>query len=187
MQVERVPTAVIEVQVCVNDGVDLLRLHARGPQSAQEMAVLAWEEARALTLIELGADPRIHEDGLAARADQFLAENPLLIDSVRRLFTLRLAHVPRQGEPVRRRMLYSHEREDEWRLVQRLAGPDWRLLVTGEADGIAAAEVAHEVLLRTWPTLKRWLDDEREFLIWRDDVVAHRRIRGGGRHPLRKS
>jgi Novel STAND NTPase 1 len=55
----------------------------------------------------------------------------------------------------------------EWALVEQLAGPDWRLIVTGEKDGKATAEVAHEILFKTWPTLKRWLEDERNVLVAR--------------------
>jgi hypothetical protein len=108
---------------------------------------------------------------------------------VKRLFTLSLAHVPRLGEPVarlaagpqqqapvRRRLIRDPAsaanvvNDHEWSLVQQLASPDWRLLVTGEKDGIATAEVAHEILLTTWPALKRWLEEEREFLIWRGEI-----------------
>ena len=75
----------------------------------------------------------------------------------------------------------------EWALVELLAGPDWRLLVTGEKDGKATAEVAHEILLKTWPTLKRWLEEEREFLVWRGELDARRKEyeegRQGGRVP----
>jgi formylglycine-generating enzyme required for sulfatase activity len=46
--------------------------------------------------------------------------------------------------------------------------------VTGEKDGKATAEVAHEILLKTWPTLKRWLEDERDFLVWRGELGARR-------------
>ena len=62
----------------------------------------------------------------------------------------------------------------EWALVEQLAGPDWRLIVTGEKDGKATAEVAHEILFKTWPALKRWLEDERDFLVWRGELGARR-------------
>src|SRR5262245_30060249 len=117
---------------------------------------------------------------LSRRADQFLATAPDKVEAVKRLFTLRLAHVPRQGEPVRARWERdAKQRSDpvvdaEWSLVERLAGSDWRLVVTGEKDGKATAEVAHEILLKTWPTLKRWLEDERDFLVWRGELDARR-------------
>jgi Novel STAND NTPase 1 len=47
-------------------------------------------------IIQVGA-------ALSKRADQFLAKHPDKVDAAKRLFTLRLAHVPRQGEPVRAR------------------------------------------------------------------------------------
>ena len=125
-------------------------------------------------IIQVGA-------ALCRRADRFLAEAPDQVEAVKRLFTLRLAHVPRQGEPVRAR--WERDAQDgavqpidaEWALVERLAGPDWRLLVTGEKDGRATAEVAHEILLKTWPTLKSWLEDERGFLVWRGELDARRK------------
>jgi formylglycine-generating enzyme required for sulfatase activity len=117
---------------------------------------------------------------LSKRADQFLANHPDKVDAVKRLFTLRLAHVPRQGEPVRARWERDAKQgadpavNAEWALVEQLAGPDWRLIVTGEKDGKATAEVAHEILFKTWPTLKRWLEDERDFLVWRGELGARR-------------
>jgi formylglycine-generating enzyme required for sulfatase activity len=124
-------------------------------------------------IIQVGA-------ALSKRADQFLAKHPDKVDAVKRLFTLRLAHVPRQGEPVRARWERDAKQgadsavEAEWALVEQLAGPDWRLIVTGEKDGKATAEVAHEILFKTWPTLKRWLEDERDFLVWRGELGARR-------------
>jgi formylglycine-generating enzyme required for sulfatase activity len=117
-------------------------------------------------IIQIGA-------ALSRRADLFVAKMPDKVEAVKRLFTLRLTHVPRQGEPVRARWepdRVSADLEAEWALVELLAGPDWRLLVTGEKDGKRTAEVAHEIMLKTWPTLKRWLDEEREFLVWRGEL-----------------
>jgi formylglycine-generating enzyme required for sulfatase activity len=125
-------------------------------------------------IIQVGA-------ALSKRADQFLAKHPDKVDAVKRLFTLRLAHVPRQGEPVRARWERDAKQgadpavNAEWALVEQLAGPDWRLVVTGEKDGKATAEVAHEILFKTWPTLKRWLEDERDFLVWRGELDARRK------------
>ena len=118
---------------------------------------------------------------LSGRADQFLAKFPDKVETVKRLFTLRLAHVPREGEPVRARWERDAKGgagqaiDAEWELVELLAGPDWRLLVTGEKDGKPTAEVAHEILLKTWPTLKRWLEEERDFLVWRGELDARRK------------
>jgi hypothetical protein len=137
-------------------------------------------------IIQVGA-------ALCKRADRFLSEAPDQVESVKRLSTLRLAHVPRQGEPVRAR--WERAAQDraqpvdaEWALLEQLAGPDWRLVVTGERDGKATAEVAHEILLKTWPTLKRWLEDQREFLVWRGELEVRRKeydqaVKEGPRRP----
>lgn len=119
-------------------------------------------------IVQIGAS-------LSRRADLLLARMPDKVDAVKRLFTLRLTHVPRQGEPTRARWEADRagpEAEAEWALVELLAGPDWRLVVTGERDGKRTAEVAHEIMLKTWPTLKRWLDEERDFLVWRGELDA---------------
>jgi KaiC/GvpD/RAD55 family RecA-like ATPase len=52
-------------------------------------------------------------------------------------------------------------------VVKALA--DARLVVTGrdEATGEETVEVAHEALIRGWGRLRRWLDEDREFLLWR--------------------
>ena len=67
--------------------------------------------------------------------------------------------------------------EGNWRLVQKLAGEDrdipekkLPLLVTGrnENTGEQTVEVVHEVLIREWPDLRKWIHDDRTFLTWRD-------------------
>jgi hypothetical protein len=119
---------------------------------------------------------------LRRRAETFLAG--LANDETvgRRLFTLRLAHVPEVGEPVRRRARRSECSAAEWAMVEKLAEQDWRLLtLASAADGEPVVEVAHEQLLRRWPQLKSWLDEEREFLVWKGQVehaaAAHAAVR----------
>ncbi len=51
-----------------------------------------------------------------------------------------------------------------------------RLLVSGQEDPQAGSdaartlEVAHEALFRAWDRLKRWLDEDRAFLLWRQHM-----------------
>jgi hypothetical protein len=49
---------------------------------------------------------------------------------------------------------------------------DQRLLTISNPHlgGEPIVEVAHEQLLQSWPTLKGWLQEEREFLIWRTET-----------------
>jgi WD40 repeat protein/DNA-binding SARP family transcriptional activator/energy-coupling factor transporter ATP-binding protein EcfA2 len=73
---------------------------------------------------------------------------------------LRLVTPTEGGEPVRskvpRRLLAADAEHDE--LVERLVGAR---LVTSD-DGVV--EVAHEALVRAWPRLRGWLDDDVEGL-----------------------
>ena len=51
-----------------------------------------------------------------------------------------------------------------------------RLLVSGQespqagSDAARTLEVAHEALFRAWDQLKRWLDEDRAFLLWRQHM-----------------
>jgi tetratricopeptide (TPR) repeat protein len=94
--------------------------------------------------------------------------------ALQRLFTLRLAHVPAAGDVARRRARRDECTDTEWRLVEALAGTDWRLLVTGGRGDRGTAEVAHEVLLRDWERLGQWLEAERGFLVWKGELENDR-------------
>jgi WD40 repeat protein/DNA-binding SARP family transcriptional activator len=82
------------------------------------------------------------------------------VDQQRRLrdLMLRLVTPTDGGEPVRskvpRRLLATDAEHDE--LVERLVGAR---LVTSD-DGVV--EIAHEALVRAWPRLRGWLDDDVE-------------------------
>jgi tetratricopeptide (TPR) repeat protein len=113
---------------------------------------------------------------LARRAEEFFEtcrEDDRAV--LQRLFMLRLVHVPAEGEVTSRRARREECSAVEWRLIENLAGSDWRLLVTGVRGNEITAEVAHEVLLRDWERLSRWLEAERAFLIWKGELEADRR------------
>jgi uncharacterized protein YjbI with pentapeptide repeats len=109
---------------------------------------------------------------LKRRADAFLELPTTDPDVVRRLFTLRLAQVAQVGEPVRRRARKSECTPAEWSVAEQLAGSDQRLLTISNPllGGEPIVEVAHEQLLQRWPTLRGWLEEQREFLIWRTET-----------------
>jgi WD40 repeat protein len=109
---------------------------------------------------------------LASRAEEFLKQNPHQESSIRRLLTLKLCTVPPEGEPMRRRTRRPECTPNEWDLACSLADYPWRLVVTSESieDGQVIAEVAHEALLRAWPRLAGWLREERNFLIFKNEV-----------------
>ncbi|WP_129630530.1 CHAT domain-containing protein [Candidatus Oscillochloris fontis] len=54
-------------------------------------------------------------------------------------------------------------------LLRQLA--DARLIVTGvDASGAETVEVAHEALIRSWPRLRGWLEQDRAGLLLRDSI-----------------
>ncbi|MFN9570037.1 MAG: hypothetical protein ACK59G_08870, partial [Cyanobacteriota bacterium] len=73
-----------------------------------------------------------------------------------------------QSQYCRRPALWSEMPPNSLEILQRFVAA--RLLVSGKDTGMV--EVAHEALLRTWDTLKDWLDDNRAFLLWRQRLEA---------------
>jgi len=113
---------------------------------------------------------------LAERADAFLAHQPESEEALRRLLTLKLADVRRDGAPTKRRALRSELSDNEWRLVSQLADHPNRLLVTATSEASETyAEVAHEAVFQRWQKLRDWVPAEREFLAWRSGLEAARR------------
>ncbi len=85
---------------------------------------------------------------------------------VARLILVRLTSLGEGREDTRRRVPRSElslpgipdERVDH--VLRTLSGPGARLIVGDQGS----FEVAHEVLIRTWPTLQKWLDEDRRAL-----------------------
>jgi hypothetical protein len=58
-----------------------------------------------------------------------------------------------------------------WTLAQKLANEDNRLVVTAlTVSGRETAEVVHEALIRNWPSLVKWVNDDRGFIAWRNQL-----------------
>lgn len=106
----------------------------------------------------------------------------------RRLFT-RLVTPGKGVEDTRRVVGRAELGEDVWQLAQKLADEGNRLLVTSatsqsyepsavrqgeEHDGAGhsheTAEIVHEALIRNWPTLVGWINRDREFLSWLEQI-----------------
>jgi tetratricopeptide (TPR) repeat protein/energy-coupling factor transporter ATP-binding protein EcfA2 len=90
-------------------------------------------------------------------------------DLVRTVF-LRLVRTGERGQDSRRRVRISDLGEEAAPIVQRLA--DKRLVVTTQAAGMDTAEISHEALIRQWGRLQRWIDADRQFLLWREVVES---------------
>jgi WD40 repeat protein len=107
---------------------------------------------------------------LAQRAEaefsKFTAEEQ---GAVRRLFS-RLVRVatPEEGsEDTRQRIELRVSESLSEKVARALAGPEVRLLVMSGETERQIVEVAHEALIRNWERLRLWLNEDREFLLWR--------------------
>jgi hypothetical protein len=126
--------------------------------------------------MRFGERPEIFDvsAALRERAERYRAQNQPRERDLKRLFTLRLAQVPRVGEVIKRRARRTECSVGEWGIAEELAGEDLRLVTVEGGTGAVTAEVAHEQILRKWPTLEGWLNELRDFLTWKADLEAAR-------------
>ena len=119
------------------------------------------------------------ERGFAVLADEFGLERSAADDLARRVFA-ELVNIDRDsGEATRRRVPLSHWRHDAdaralieaFSRTPRGREDNVRLLVCGDETGGATVEVAHEALLRQWAPLADWIDQRREALVRRAEVL----------------
>jgi tetratricopeptide (TPR) repeat protein len=89
--------------------------------------------------------------------------------AAKRLF-LRLVR-PGEGNAHLRQRTPVPEDALERKVMEAFAAPDRRLLFVGMTAGRQEVEVAHEALVRGWPTLLGWVETSRERLRTRDDVL----------------
>jgi WD40 repeat protein len=91
--------------------------------------------------------------------------------TVQRIF-LQLATPGEQGDYTRRRASLAEIGLTSIQVVERLT--DARLLVASPSSGTGerSIELSHEALIRNWDRLKAWLDQDREFLLWRKRLAG---------------
>lgn len=126
------------------------------------------------------------QGAMAHRADQVFEKLPPDQQKVVHRVLVQLVRPGEGTEPTRRRATFAEVGEAARSVVLQLA--DARLTVTGrdEATGEQTVEVAHEALIHNWGRLKGWLDEDKEFLLWRHRLLARldewehaKRERGG--------
>jgi len=106
------------------------------------------------------------ENAVRRKADEILAAakpSPEDLNALKEAFIPAMVRVNPEGEYVRRPAPVDSIPPRALPLIERLAGG--RLLTILDELGIRTVEVAHEALLRKWPLLRGWLDEERDFLI----------------------
>jgi WD40 repeat protein len=104
---------------------------------------------------------------------------PVLQPLVKRVF-LDLVHLgdksqglpdSRQRRPLSNLCRNQGEADETQRVVEQLVGA--RLLVTGrdEESGNETVELVHEALLTEWDTLRSWMNEHRELMLWRQRLA----------------
>jgi hypothetical protein len=77
---------------------------------------------------------------------------------------VRVSPADTEGADTRQRATRNEIGEGGWQIALKLAAPEVRLLVIARDE---TAEVAHEALIRSWKKLRDWLQEDRAFLLWR--------------------
>jgi WD40 repeat protein len=106
------------------------------------------------------------ENAVRRKADDVLAAAkpaPEDLLALKEAFIPAMVRVNPEGEYVRRPAAIDAISPRALPLIDRLAKA--RLLTIRDEQGVKTVEVAHEALLRKWPLLRGWLDEEREFLV----------------------
>jgi KaiC/GvpD/RAD55 family RecA-like ATPase len=109
------------------------------------------------------------EGAISTRADAVLAAlGDARREKARQVLT-RLVHVSSSSEEgINTRQIVTLDEldADGRKVIDEFARA--RLVVSGREDTFrATAEVAHEALIRTWKTLRTWIEQDAQFLVWR--------------------
>ena len=84
---------------------------------------------------------------------------------------------PGEGTEDTRRRANRSELKENWNLITRRDGlADSRLVVTGRNDTEQeTVEVVHEALIQNWGQLREWMETDRKFRLWQEQlrVISH--------------
>ena len=117
------------------------------------------------------------EGALAKRAETVFAgltkngADPAMDKAFQRLFT-RLVTLGEGQEDTRRVVVRAELGDEGWRLAQRLAEEDNRLVVTDTSSARETVEVVHEALIRHWPKFVDWITRDRAFQSWLRQIAS---------------
>jgi tetratricopeptide (TPR) repeat protein len=132
-----------------------------------------WRRRRGRTLTLSGYNEAGGVRGAIARTAEAVFTQRLTPEQqpVARLIFTRLAGLDEDAQDTRRRASFSEliTRASDSATIELVLSilTDARLVTTGtqEPGGIKTVEVAHEALIREWPTLRTWLAEDRAGLI----------------------
>jgi formylglycine-generating enzyme required for sulfatase activity len=109
---------------------------------------------------------------ITKRADESYNKLSDVQQSMVRRILLQLVRPGAGSEDTRRRVALKEIGEEAKPTVDEFAKE--RLLVTGRDDstGEETLEIAHETLIKHWWRLRGWLDEDRDFLTWRQRLQS---------------
>jgi hypothetical protein len=126
-----------------------------------------WENRRGQLLLNETYDAMGQLKGaLAKKAGDFFGKLSSADQKILQRIFLRIVRPSESGEDTRRRARFTELPAGGAELVVKLANE--RLLVTNESAGRQTFEIAHEALISNWDTLRSWVNEDREFLLWRE-------------------
>jgi tetratricopeptide (TPR) repeat protein len=137
-----------------------------------------WKRRRGRTLTLSGYSEAGGVHGAIAQTAEAVFQQRLTPEQrpIARMIFVRLAELGEDAQDTRRRAAFSElitVSSDE-RVIQAVLNIliDARLVTTGTLPPgeEQVVEVAHEALIREWPTLRAWLDENRE------DLILHRQL-----------
>lgn len=111
------------------------------------------------------------KQALARHADAVCSRfSPEGRENLRKIFI----QLVRPGEGTEdTRQVASREQftRENWKLITQMLATE-RLVVTGqnEETGRETVEVVHEALIRNWEPLRKWMDEDRGFRVWQNNL-----------------
>ncbi len=90
-----------------------------------------------------------------------------------RLLWMRLVRIPRPGENIENskvRVPLKQLSADSNPVIQKFANAGVVTVSKDDQSGETTVEVKDEELLRSWPTLDRWIVENRDLMLWRQDL-----------------
>ncbi len=98
---------------------------------------------------------------------------------------IKLISIGDDAKDTKRRARSNEFTPTQWRVIQQLSGESHRLLIVGnkEADeDNEPVEIAHEALIENWERLQGWLNEDRNFKIWQNQLRPRIKIWNTDRH-----
>jgi len=117
-----------------------------------------------------GVEGAISKRAEAQFAKLTRAQQKVALPALARL--VRVSSPSEEGTDTRQVFRLRELDPDAQAVMLTFAAKEARLVVTGcdETTNAGTVEVAHEALIRSWGELKQWIDKDREFLLWRQQL-----------------